>query len=109
MRKSSKAKLREAFRHLENEVPGGVGRQVRNLRHPNARWIRLPVGVLFVVGGLLAPMVPILGVWLIPLGLLLLACDVPFLRRPTANFTIWSTRKWVVLKEWFNRRGRRSA
>ncbi|MGF9763143.1 hypothetical protein AAII07_49165 [Microvirga sp. 0TCS3.31] len=108
MRKSSKAKLREAFLHLENEVPGGVARQVRNLRHPDARWVRLPIGVLFVVGGLLAPVVPILGVWMIPLGLLLLAYDVPFLRRPTANFTIWSTRKWVAVKEWFSRRVRRT-
>ncbi len=101
MRKSSKAKLREAFLHLENEVPGGVARQVRNLRHPDARWVRLPLGVLFVLGGLLAPVIPILG-------LLLLAYDVPFLRRPTATFTIWSTRKWVALKDWFNRRVRRS-
>jgi hypothetical protein len=83
MRKSSKAKLRVVFLHLENEVPGGVARQVRNLRHPDARWVRLPVGVLFVLGGLLAPVVPILGVWMIPLGLLLLAYDVPFL--PQAN------------------------
>ncbi|WP_134498115.1 hypothetical protein [Microvirga pakistanensis] len=108
MRKSSKAKLREAFLHLEKEVPEGVARQVRNLRHPNARWVRLPLGVLFVLGGLLAPVVPILGVWMIPLGLLLLAYDIPFLRRPIANFTIWSTKKWVASKEWFNRRVRRS-
>src|ERR687889_881384 len=81
MRKSSKAKLREAFLHLENEVPGSVARQIRNLRHPHARWARLPVGVLFVLGGLVAPLVPIFGVWMIPLGLLLLAYDVPFLRR----------------------------
>ncbi|MBM1169877.1 hypothetical protein [Microvirga arabica] len=109
MRKSSRAKLRQAFLHLENEVPGGVARQVRNLRHPNARWVRLPVGVLFVLGGLVAPLVPVLGVWMIPLGLLLLAYDVPILRRPTANFTIWSARKWVVLKKRFNQRVRGSA
>jgi hypothetical protein len=101
MRKSSKAKLREAFLHLENEVPGSVARQIRNLRHPDARWARLPVGVLFVLGGLLAPLIPVLGVWMIPLGLLLLAYDVPVLRRPTANFTIWSTHRWVALKGWF--------
>jgi len=108
MRKSSKAKLREAFLHLENEVPGSVAKQIRNLRHPNARWARLPAGVLFVVGGLLAPLIPILGVWMIPRGLLLLAYDVPLLRRPTANFTIWSTYRWVALKRWFNQRMRRS-
>ncbi len=108
MRKSSKAKLREAFLHLEAEVPGSVARQIRNLRHPDARWARLPVGVLFVLGGLLAPLVPVLGVWMIPLGLLFLAYDVPILRRPTANFTIWSTHRWVALKGWFNQRVRGS-
>ncbi len=108
MRKSSKAKLREAFLHLENEVPGSMARQIRNLRHPDARWARLPVGVLFVLGGLLAPLIPVLGVWMIPLGLLLLAYDVPALRRPTANFTIWCTRKWIALKGWFNERVRGS-
>ncbi len=109
MRKSSKAKLREAFLHLEHEVPGSMARQIRNLRHPQARWARIPIGVLFVLGGFLAPLVPVLGVWMIPLGLLLLAYDVPILRRPTANFTIWSTRKWIALKERFNKRVRRSA
>jgi hypothetical protein len=108
MRKSSKAKLREAFLHLENEVPRGVARQVRNLRHPDARRVRLPLGVLIVLGGLLAPVVPILGMWMIPLGLLFLAYDIPFLRRPTATFTIWSTRKWVALREWIGRHQPRS-
>src|SRR5919107_1193638 len=106
MRKSSKAKIREAFLRLENEMPGRVAQQIRNLRHPHARWARLPVGLLFVLGGLVAPLVPIFGVWMIPLGLLLLAYDVPVLRRPTANFTIWSTYRWVALKGWFNQRVR---
>ncbi len=108
MRKSSKAKLREAFLNLENEVPGSVARQIRNLRHPDARWARLPVGVLFVLGGHLAPLIPDLGVRMITLGLLLHAYGVPILRRPTANFTIWSTHRWVALKGWFNQRVRGS-
>jgi hypothetical protein len=32
MRECSKAKLREAFLSLENEVPGSVARHIRNLR-----------------------------------------------------------------------------
>jgi hypothetical protein len=108
MRKSSRAKLREAFLNLENEVPGSVARQIRNLRHPASRWARVPIGLLFVLGGLLAPLIPVLGVWMLPLGLLLLAYDVPILRRPTANFTIWSTRKWIALRQWFNQRVRGS-
>src|SRR3712207_8827615 len=44
--------LRTAFQHLERELPEPAARAVRSLRHPDARWIRLPVGVLFIVGGI---------------------------------------------------------
>jgi hypothetical protein len=104
MRKSSKATLRDAFKRLEHEVPDSVARVIRNLRHPEARWVRIPVGILFILGGFLAPIVPILGVWMIPIGLLFIAYDVPFLRRPVAGFTIWGAERWATLKIWFRRR-----
>ena len=107
MRKSSRATLRDAFRRLEQEVPESLARVIRSLRHPDARWIRIPVGVFFILGGFIAPLVPILGVWMVPIGLLLIAYDVPFLRRPVAHFTIWCAEKWVAVKDWFNRRSGR--
>jgi hypothetical protein len=97
---SGKAVLRQAFRHLEHEVPGKVARVLRNLRHPDARWIRLPVGVLLVLGGIFS-ILPFLGLWMLPLGLLLMAYDVPFLRKPVGRFTIWGIRKWASLRERF--------
>jgi len=97
--KSGKATLREAFLRLEREVPDSVARVIRNLRHPDARWIRIPIGVLLLLGGLLAPVLPILGVWMIPIGLLLMAYDLPFLRGPVGRFTIWAADKWVMLKQ----------
>ena len=99
MAQSSKAVLRRAFKHLEREVPGSVGRQIRNLRHPNARWIRIPVGILFILGGVFS-FLPLLGIWMLPLGLLLVAYDVPFLRRPVGRFTIWSARRWASFRLW---------
>ena len=36
---------------------------------------------------------PGLGFWMLLLGLLLIAYDVPFLRRPMARLTIWATRE----------------
>ena len=107
MRKSSRATLRDAFRRLEQEVPESMARVIRSLRHPDSRWIRIPVGVLLILGGLIAPLVPILGVWMIPIGLLLIAYDVPFLRRPVAYLTIWCAEKWVAAKDWLSRRLRR--
>ena len=41
--------------------------------------IRLPVAILFILGGFLS-FLPILGFWMLPLGLLLLAIDLPALR-----------------------------
>ena len=106
-RLSSRAHLRQAFRHMEQELPGVAARQVRNLRHPDARWIRIPVGILLILGGVFS-ILPGLGFWMLPLGLLLIAYDVPFLRRPMARLTIWATAKWVVFKKWIKRKWRRA-
>ena len=42
--------------------------------------IRAVLGVLFVIGGIFG-FLPILGFWMIPVGLVLIALDVPPLRR----------------------------
>jgi hypothetical protein len=62
--------------------------------------IRLPLAILLIMGGFLA-FLPILGVWMIPLGLLLLAVDLPPLRSPISIMMI-RTRRWVDL--WLQRR-----
>ena len=97
--------LRRAFKNLEQEVPEGMARLIRKLRHPDARWIRIPAGLLLTLGGIFS-ILPFLGIWMLPLGLLLIAYDVPFLREPVAGFTIWATRKWVAFREWVQRRWR---
>jgi len=104
---SSKAVLRRAFKHLEQEVPESVGRQIRNLRHPHARWIRIPVGLLLIIGGVFS-ILPLLGIWMLPLGLLLIAYDVPLLRRPVGRFTIWVTRRWAGFRQRIGQRRRRA-
>jgi hypothetical protein len=93
-----KGVLRQAFRRLEREVPVRGARVIRSLRHPDARWVRIPVGALCIVGGVLS-FLPVLGIWMLPLGLLLIACDVPFLRKPVGYFTIWAVRKWTALRQ----------
>ena len=80
--------LRQAFKDLERELPQRVARGMRGLRHPKARYIRIPVAVLSIVGGVFS-FLPVLGLWMLPLGLLLLAHDVPFLRKPVGRFTSW--------------------
>ena len=43
--------------------------------------VRSIVGVLFMVGGVFG-FLPILGFWMLPLGLALIALDLPPLRKP---------------------------
>jgi hypothetical protein len=74
-----------------------VARALRWLRDPGARWVRIPVALLFMLGGLLW-FLPVVGFYMLPIGLLLLAQDVPFLRRPVGQATIWLVRKWAVLR-----------
>ena len=46
-----------------------------------------------VVGGVFS-FLPVLGVWMLPLGLVLIAQDVPPLRPPMARMVAWGLRRW---------------
>jgi hypothetical protein len=85
--------LRRRLDKAERRLPGALGRWVARLRRPSAIWVRLPLGVLLVLGGLLS-FLPVLGVWMLPLGLLLLALDVAPLRRPTARMVVAGEHLW---------------
>jgi hypothetical protein len=77
---------------LETRLPGFIGRSMRWLRDPAARWYRIPAAILLVLGGLIG-FLPVLGFWMIPLGLALIAYDIPFLRRPVAKLAGYANRK----------------
>ena len=94
--------LDQAFEGLEREVPDRVSRAIRWLRDPGARWIRLPIGVLFILGSALW-FLPVLGIEMLPIGLLLIAQDVPFLRGPVGRATLWLEHKWVALRRRWKR------
>jgi len=64
---------------LIDRLPTSFAATVRFLRQPSGRWLRIPAGLLLILGGLLS-FLPILGIWMLPLGLLLLAEDLPVLR-----------------------------
>jgi hypothetical protein len=73
----------ERERRLERlicRLPPRAQAAVRWLRRPSSRWVRLPAGVLLIAGSLLS-VLPIFGLWMLPLGLMLLAEDIPPLRR----------------------------
>jgi len=82
--KTRKQELRQAFRRLDAELPPRLAALLRWLRHPDSRWVRVPAGLLLIAGGVVS-FLPVLGIWMLPLGLLLLAIDAPFLQRPMAR------------------------
>ncbi len=94
--------LDRAFEGIEEEVPDRVSRAIRWLRDPGARWIRIPVGVLFILGSFLW-FLPVLGIEMLPIGLLLIAQDVPFLRGPGGRAMLWLEHKWVALRRRWKR------
>ena len=83
-------------RHLE-ELTARVLRAVYRLkRHPSA-WVRRGLGLALVVGGLLA-FLPVLGIWMLPLGLVILSDEVHQLRRPRRRFQVWAGSRWPLCR-----------
>lgn len=54
------------------------------LHGPRARPVRIPLGILLIIASFFW-FLPVIGIELFPIGLLLLAHDVPALRRPAGN------------------------
>lgn len=70
----------EHIERLIDRLPNRVQSATRWLRRPSSRWIRVPAGVLLIGGGVLS-ILPVFGIWMLPLGFLLLAEDVVPLQR----------------------------
>jgi len=64
------------------------------LRQPSSRYARIPLALLLILGGIFS-FLPVLGIWMLPLGLLLFAQDVPPLQKPMAQGLGWIERKWL--------------
>ncbi len=103
--RTSKAALRfrRLLERIERAIPKPLLGLWAGLRTPGAALIRLPIALFLVVGGVLS-FLPVLGIWMLPLGLLLLALDVPILRGPLADTVIRVRRLW---RWWQIKRNRR--
>lgn len=98
--------LDAALEGLQQEVPDPVCRALRWLTAPESRWIRIPLGLLCIAASALW-FLPVVGIELLPLGLLLIAQDVPFLRRPVGRMTLKLESLWRRLKAWYLARRQR--
>ncbi|MBB5358206.1 hypothetical protein HDE76_001412 [Rhodanobacter sp. ANJX3] len=86
-------RLNHQLDRLGQKLPSWAARSLQWLRKSSSRWVRLPAGFLLVLGGIFS-ILPVLGLWMLPLGLLLLVQDVPFLRRPTRQALTCIERRW---------------
>jgi len=77
-----------------DKIPRPLGRFIRWMRKPELRWLRLIAGILFVICGFVG-FLPILGFWMVPLGLIILAQDSKWLQRPTLKAVTWLERRFA--------------
>ena len=104
MDNSSKEKLDQAVDELESEVPGKAKRFIEWARSDRARIVRIPLALTLIAVGLIAPYLPVVGIEDVPIGLLLLSYDVPFLRKPMARFVTAMVRRYRRVKERWRRK-----
>ena len=76
-----------------------IGRYTMPL--PNSPWLRITIGVLLCLGGVFS-ILPVLGIWMLPLGMLVLSIDIPRVRRWRRRFAVWFTRRYPKLAAKFN-------
>ena len=65
---------------------------------PGSSIVRMLIGVVLILGGFLG-FLPVLGFWMIPLGLMVLSIDLPIVRRGRRRIEVW----------WGNRRKAQAA
>ena len=69
----------------------------RDIALPQSRLARSAIGVLLILCGFVG-FLPVLGFWMIPLGLFVLAYDFPRVRRFNRRAGIWIRRRWLRFK-----------
>jgi hypothetical protein len=90
-----KTRLHRQFDAIARAAP--VSRRIIDpLLRGHLRWARLPIALALILGSFLA-ILPVFGVWMLPLGLMLLAVDVPQLQ-PFVSSVLIRTRRWIGAK-----------
>jgi hypothetical protein len=77
--------------HDESALSEWIRARKANL--PQTRLGRTLLGLAFVFGGIFS-FLPILGIWMLPLGLVILSVDWAFVRRWRRQAEVKLTRRW---------------
>ncbi len=73
----------------------------RSILLPASPVLRMVLGVILILAGL-AGFLPVLGFWMIPLGLFVLSIDMPWARRARRRFAVWFHRRFPALASKIN-------
>ncbi len=76
-----------------DRLPNRIRSSIHWLLEPQSRWARIPAGVALILGGFFS-ILPVFGLWMFPLGLILLAEDLPIVRRGVMRALDWLENRW---------------
>ena len=105
MSEHSRRELDRHFAWFQDKLPPGPARFISWLRKPSSILVRIPDAFLLIAGAVFS-FLPVLGLWMLPLGLVLFAQDVPILQKPMAQSLGWIERKWEARQRAKARRAR---
>jgi hypothetical protein len=74
----------EEMNRFQNHIPAWAGHNLSRLRGKRAIWVRALTGIALIVAWSFLPL-PVVGIWMLPVGLALLAHDIPIVRAPIAR------------------------
>jgi hypothetical protein len=74
-------------------LPNWLCETVKWIRKPERFAARAAVSLLLVLGGVFS-FLPVLGLWMLPLGLIVISQDLVFLQRPLVRTIRWIERHW---------------
>lgn len=80
-------------------IAGALMRGITRLQRHPSRSVRWGVATCLIVGGFLG-FLPVLGLWMLPLGLLIISNEVGWLRRARRRLTVWFVSRY---KRWRRR------
>lgn len=83
----------ETMTAQDNQMPARkISVLGREFKMPRSRGLRIAIGMLLTVGGILG-FLPILGFWMVPLGFLVLSYEFAMVRRHRRRFVVWWERR----------------
>ena len=76
-------------------APPRVGFGRFSVRLPHSKFWRITLGIALLIGSLFW-FLPVLGLWMLPLGIMVLAVDIPAAKR----LSKWTVAKWEETQTW---------